>query len=197
MLAVIVKELQKTLKDIEADKARTRKNLETAVRIEGFRLMWRLKKELEEGRAGANVFNPLTEIAKRMGKPVNRKPLSKLAVAVRCSAGRMRGTFMVSVGFLDTGTRAISKSWRRIVEKQQEGATTSFTEDRRRAILNVGTTTRKRGDKAAKYFFLRKSTTSFRTPPRPILEPFIASQKSNIEANIVQNFERKMKGERI
>jgi hypothetical protein len=111
----------------------------------------------------------------------------------------------MSVGFLDANdaltyhksSANISKSWKRIAQKAQEGATTPFTEDRRRAILSMGMSLRKRGMPEAKYFFLRPSTKAFKTPPRPIIEPFWRAHEAETARNVLINFERKMRGERI
>jgi hypothetical protein len=56
---------------------------------------------------------------------------------------------------------------------------------------------RKRKAPEAKYFFLRKTTTTFKTPKREIIEPFLNAHKGMIGPNVVANFERKLRGERI
>ncbi len=48
-----------------------------------------------------------------------------------------------------------------------------------------------------KYYFLRKATSTLTTPPRPIIVPFWSAHKGEAERNIVSNFNRKMRGERI
>jgi len=202
---IVYRNLEQVVKEALAYEERAKKASGDALKVEGFRLMNELKEDLRQGRAGGSVFSPLTEIAKRMRKPINRKPLSRLAMAVRYSAGLIGGNHAMSVGFLDANdaltyhksSANISKSWKRIAQKAQEGATTPFTEDRRRAILSMGVSLWKKKVPEAKYFFLRSSTKAFKTPPRPIIEPFWRAHEAETERNVLINFERKMRGERI
>lgn len=64
-------------------------------------------------------------------------------------------------------------------------------------IALFGAEKKKAGDSEAKYFFLRKSTTSFRLPPRGIIDAFWERHKEEATANIKENYERILKGERI
>lgn len=196
---LVVKELDRTVNEIRGAAQKVQKASQTALKVEGFRLMNLLKEDLRQGQAGAGAFDPLTEIARRLGKRKNRKPLSRLAVAVRYAAETRNQSFAVAIGFLEGGTRAkrVSKSWTRIARAVQEGFAAPITEEKRRAILDVGESLRKRKAREAKYFFLRKTTTVFKTPPRPIIEPFLAAHRNEIGPNVMAAFERKMKGERI
>lgn len=207
MISFVVKNIEKTVKEIQAYGELTRKSASGALKVEAYRLTGLLKLEIGAGKAGGEAFSPLTEIAKRMGKPINRKPLSRLKGAVRYAAGEINGNPAVEVGFIEGlntrqgagGVRAsrVGKSWLKIAAAAQEGGETPFTEERRRAILSVGASLKKRRDPMAKYFFLRRGKTSFRTPPRPIIEPFWRAHEAETLRNVLQNFERKMRGERI
>jgi hypothetical protein len=195
---IVYRNLEQVVKEALGYADRAKKASGDALKVEGYRLMRELKEDLRQGKAGGSVFSPLTEIAKRMRKPINRKPLSKLATAIRYSAGLMGGNPTVSVGFLDAGTKKISKSWMRIAQKAQEGGETPYTYEKRMALYAMGQRLKKRGDPAAKFFFLlRKSRDVFKTPPRPIIEPFWNAHWSETERNVLINFERKMRGERI
>ena len=48
-----------------------------------------------------------------------------------------------------------------------------------------------------KYFALRKTTTRFHTPARPIIDPFWAAHRFETLSNIRANYRRKIAGERI
>lgn len=90
----------------------------------------------------------------------------------------------------------VSKSWKRIAEAQQKGFTSEITEGRRRYFRNLGLLIDKRS-KFRKYFFLRKETSKFVTPARPIMDPFWDAHKRKAWHNIRENYRRKMRGERI
>lgn len=173
------------------------KSAEMAAKRMGFLLMKSLKAELKKGAPGGYRFSPLSEIAKRVGKgAMGRKPLSRLALAVRYWSRRHGKNLEVSVGFPDTGT---SKSWLRIAKAQQEGSTLTITEDRRRALAAVGAKLKagKRTRDISKYFFLKPTTTSVKIPARPIIEPFWRKHQRKAASYIQRLFERKMRGQRI
>jgi hypothetical protein len=197
MITAVFKELQKTVKDIQADKARTTKAMETAVKVEGYRLMKILKEQLKAGKPGGSELDPLTEIGKRYGKPINRKPLSRLAPTIRYGVERRGDGMVVGIGFVDYGSKKLSKSWLRIAEEQQEGAVKAISEERRKGIISIGVSLARRKDPTAKFFFLRKTTQTAKIPPRPIIDPFVSAHLKESERIIVSNFERKMRGERI
>jgi hypothetical protein len=213
---IIIRDLDKTVKDIEAEEARTKKAAETAVRRVSFNLMKSLKEEIRAGAPGGRSFAPLTEIAKRMfSGGANRAPLEKLAKPVRVRFSRSGNNFISSLGYLtedilDPSIKSadrISKSWARIVGLHTEGGTIPVTDEMRRDILRWGLVFRKgvllagsssrKMNKLARVFFLRPSTTTFKIPARPILEPFQARYQSSIGQNIISKFEQEMKGERI
>jgi hypothetical protein len=50
------------------------------------------------------------------------------------------------------------------------------------------------GDKP---FFLKRSTRVFKTPARPIIDPFWQRHQRDLRSQITRNFKKKMAGERI
>jgi len=202
---LVAKDIDKTLRDIKAEKTRVRRAGEIASRVEGFRLMKLLKEEIRAGRPGGMRLSPLTQIARRTRRKLNRKPLERLAVPVRYRASRGGDKYTVQVGYLteDIGNAAvksrnrISKSWARIVKFQQEGGSIPVTPDLRRALIDIGARLKKRRVREANVFFLKKSTRRLQVKPRPIIAPFWRAYRREAERNIERNFERKMRGERI
>ena len=178
----------------KADKAR-RKAGQTAVKVEGYRLMKVLKGEMRAGAPGGRKLEPLRVISG--GKP-NRKPLAALARnAVRYMAMGRGAHFQVSVGFLFVKS---SHSWVRIAARQQEGFTTAAdsiaaggTATLRQSFIRRGSALGKKNARS-KYFFLRKSTKELRTPARPVIDPFWAAHELEAERNIISNFNRKLAG---
>lgn len=97
---------------------------------------------------------------------------------------------------------SVSGSWRGLAKKHQEGFTEELTERRREYFAGWGAEISKStfgGKKSRRraVFFLRKETRRMRTPARPILEPFWASERGDARINIRVNFRRKLRGERI
>lgn len=179
----------------EAIKAR--KASMAAAKVEGYRLMRLMKDELRQAAPGGNTFSPLSVI--RSGKLTGgRNPLSKMAFAPRYATVKQIEQTKTMIGFLSI---KLSKSWMRLAEKHQDG----FSVDPD-SFAWGGTTLRKlfarQGarikDKAvARYYFLRKSTKELKTPARMIVQPFWAKHQTESAQQIVSNFERKMRGERI
>ena len=183
--------LEKTLK---AESRRQEKALETAVKVEGFRLMRLLKKEIQAGAPGGKRFQSLSYLSRAWGgkgrlRP--NKPLRALAVAVRYLV--QNNPFSMRIGWVGP---QVSNSWKRIAEMQQEGFEISPSTIRRRSFARLGGAMSKRSQ-ARKYMFLRKSTQQLKTPARPIMDPFWQAQRRRAWLNIRENYRRKMKGERI
>lgn len=202
------KEIKKKL-DV-ADKKRVKAG-ETATRVRAFKLWEELAKEIRRGGAGGNTHSPLTAIARRyQGKFVTRKPFTKLhstsgagqkaktrgILPVRYNAGRVGGQFKAEVGFIDTKQGRLSKSWKEIAKKQQEGFTIPATEKKRAFLARIASKFSGRS-RLKKYFFLKKSTRQFKIPARPIIDPFWAAHRADAARKIIRDFERKMAGERI
>lgn len=196
MLKATVKGFTRIEKTLKTENRRQEKALNTSIKVEGFRLMRLLKKQIRAGAPGGKKFNPLTFLSrawsgkgKRLGP---NKPLRRLALAVRYFVKDQR-PFDMRVGWVGPKT---SKSWKRIAEKQQEGFTGQTTESLRETFRGMGSRMSKRSV-ARKYMFIRKSTARFKTPARPIMEPFWAAEHDRAWKNIQRNFRLKLKGQRI
>jgi len=200
MINPAIRVIENNVKQIAIDRERAVKAFETASRVEGYRLMKLLKADLMSGKIAGSTTAPLGEIAKAMGKPKNRAPYRKLARLVGYKARRTGSKYSVWVGWLGMRQRGdfrLSKSYERILTRMQEGAQYDIPDDLRRTLAQYGATRRRRNDPKAKYFFLRKTTTRFRLPPRPAIDRFRAAHLEESRRQVVRNFERKMKGERI
>ncbi|MBW2599939.1 MAG: hypothetical protein JRC60_07690, partial [Deltaproteobacteria bacterium] len=102
----------------------------------------------------------------------------------------------VNVGLVDTRQEKLSKSWVKIFAMQQEGYTQQITRAARRYLARAGGEMPK-GSKLRKHMFLRKGTTTFKTPARPIIDPFYLKWHRLSSMRIEANFDKKMRGERI
>lgn len=183
---------------MKAADAATRKAGETAVKVEAFRLAGVLKRELKAGAPGGRGVAPLRVISRGTR---NRKPLARLAPAVRYWSTRTPTGLAASVGFGGAGKAATSAAWLRIAARLQEGYVTPAGAPRahgtlRQYFVRIGASMGK-GSRLRRYYFLRKATGALTTPARPIIAPFWAAHRSETERNIVSNFNRKMRGERI
>ena len=196
----IIKNLNEFKRDLGMEDQRRIKAAHTAVRVEAFALMKALKTEIRSGAPGGKSFTPLTEIAKafRRGKKAKaQKPLYRLAAPVRYRVDKNQGNMAAHVGWVDTGKQKASSSWQGIVKMQQTGRQLPISGHIRESMLKLGQKMKKQGIPEAKYLFLRKSTTDFDIPARPIMAPFWEAHESQSEQNIIANFARKMRGERI
>jgi hypothetical protein len=101
-------------------------------------------------------------------------------------------------------------TWRRLAKKHQQGFTTPTCEP---YFRNQGKSTEEylrevgsridhkmfggRKSLRRNVFFLRKGTSSLRTPARPIIDPFWDTHRSEAMAKIRRDFRLKMMGHRI
>lgn len=198
-VALIFKNLREFRQDLKKEDLRRKKSAYTATRVEAFRLTKELKAEIRGGSPGGQTFDPLSEIARRTsGKGLKRSPLKRLAIPVRYAVSKTGDNTVISIGYVDPGRGpGVSKSWKRIAEFQQTGGMVRIPEERRGALAEIGARLQRRRKPEARFFFLRKGTTQFRVPPRPIIEPFWRAHENEAFRNIKANFKRKMKGERI
>ncbi len=186
-----------------ADKSRL-KAASTAMRIEAYRLRQALKSEIKAGDPGGIPFAPLSIIARAVRKDIERKPLAKLATKVRywqtprgISIGFNAGS-VISANGAAYKSNQLSRSWIRIARKQQEGFNLQLPPIARVVLRHEGARLKKQGWAGeAKYYFLRKTTTVAHVPARNIIEPFWAAHRAGAAVNIVKNFNRKMRGEKI
>jgi len=193
MLNVTVRGLTKLKRDLKVEGKRANKAMVTATRVEAFRLAKVMRQEIRKSAPGGDRFAPLSYLARRGYKRLKPdKPLAALARAVRYQV-RDRDPLDIRVGF--TGLRT-SATWKRIARKQQEGFTETMPEMKREMFADIGGRLGKRS-KVRKYMFLERSTRTFTTPARPILEPFWEAHRSEAMLKIRDNFRRKMRGQRI
>lgn len=185
----VIKGIENLAKSLSAENQRQHKALNAAIRIEGFRLMSEMKKGIRAGSPGGSAFPPLSFIQQRLGR--NKKPLSKLAIAVRYNIV-VKDPIEFAVGF--TGPQ-ISKSWKRIATRNQDGFSFAVGEKRRKFFAEVGASLKKNQHRAV--FFLRADTTRFKIPSRPIIVPFWERHKSEAVQNISKNYQTKLVGGRI
>lgn len=191
------------LKEFEADNQNRIKAGQTAVKVEGFRLMRLLQSQVKTSSPGGKTFSPMTEIAKSIsGSAIKHKnkPLYNLYKAIRYNAAGDNSHYKVEIGATDTRRERLSQSWKNIFTETQQGVVKQVTDSMRKRLIALGETLKEKRGKAkgrAKFFFLKPTTTQFKTPARDIIDTFLNANESNIMPNIRSNFERKIRGERI
>ncbi|MDA8139027.1 MAG: hypothetical protein M0036_10275 [Desulfobacteraceae bacterium] len=205
----VIKNLDRALLQVKAARVDALKAEDTAVRVEGFRLMRVLRAEIRKGAPGGRQFAPLSMIRRTLGaggRLRGNNPLQRLSRAIGYEVAA-RSPAALKIGFVG---RASSDAWRRIAAAQQAGFETSADEPyfRRRNIsireylagqggLVDRTMFGGRKSRRRNVFFLRKSTQRLKTPARPIIEPFWQAHEPEARRNIRSNFIRKLRGERI
>jgi hypothetical protein len=218
-----IKGIQKVLKSVDQAEKANQKAMRTAIRVEGFRLRNLMKKEIKQGRPGGLQWSPLSYIAAsnpgidarfKSGPAALRKrnrnrPLAALHYGVHYDVTRdNQNPFMAYVGFGEpyqagswakkqSGSNlAYSKSWRRLARIHQEGFSADIDKGDRRWFAYKGGKLSKR-TATRKFYFIRKDRHSFKTPARPIIQPFLLAYRNEALRNIGINFRRKLKGDRI
>lgn len=217
-----IKGIGRISRDLEQARKQEEKALQTAIKVEGFRLRKQLKLEIARGKPGGIPFAPLTFLgrhtkasnirgrdqARQFGSyRAKKKALRRLGTAVRyyIPSG---GPWRMLIGWVGPG---VSKAWKKLARIHQEGFETPVTPELRRRFRRAGAALKGRWtgslgrsgarvmteNKNAKFFFLRKETRVLRTPARPILDPFWRAHRKEAERNIRRNWTRKLRGERI
>lgn len=192
-------------KSLRAESKRQKRALNTAIKVEGFQRLKKLREEVKQGRPGGSAYrHPLSELAQRTKtgrKKKNTTPLSKVAKLLRYKTTTRDGSLQLSFGFTDGNKKPLKNSWKKLLIKHQQGTDVLYQKSRSelgRAFARIGGRLKKRGDPDAQYFFLKKSTgRKLDIPERPIIEPFWARYDKAAKQNIARNFRRKMRGERI
>jgi len=92
-----------------------------------------------------------------------------------------------------------SRKWRWLAAEHQAGFTKQITPAQRRWIINRGADLVRRMDPDdMQYintpFFLKRTTTNFTTPPRPIIDPFWRVHERQAWAEVQHYFSEKLKG---
>jgi hypothetical protein len=192
-ITATLKGAKKFNKKIGAEKKRQKKAFDTAMRVEAFRLMKLLKKEISAGAPGGKKFKDLSYIARRLRYRGRNAPMKTFAKAVRYHIAD-RDPIELHIGF--AGPK-VSKRWKYLAKKQQEGFDSGdMPEGRRRYLARIGGRLGARA-KGKKFLFLKKSTRRFKTPARPMIAPFWDGHQAQAWRNVRRNFKRKLKGERI
>ncbi len=189
----------------KADDVR-KKSAETAAKVEAYRLSRLMKSDIKSGQAGARRQAALRYIS-NSNPGRKRAPFNRLHLAVRywVDGGKLiKGAAtekVISVGFFGYGSKYYdpSNSWLKIADIMQEGGSTSITSARRKMYARQAGKWEKNNKYSMmrKFYFLRKSTTAGVLPPRPVIDPFWRANKAEAQRNIMANFEKKMRGERI
>ena len=201
MLKVTVRGLKNLQKDLKVESQRQIRALTTAIKVEGFRLRKELVKEIKKGAPGGQRFAPLTWVARawHQGKGNWRanKPLAALTKGIFVHFSK--ASMAVEVGWV--GPRS-SVTMRRLAKQHQEGFTGplgsgKYSGDFKRGFFASKAARMSNRSQGRKYLFIRKSTTSFRTPARPIMDPFWDKHEKEAWPNIKRNFKLKMQGKRI
>lgn len=193
MISMMVQNMAEVRTWLKTSKGKEIKTLQTAMKVEGYRLMRLLKTEIKGASPGGKTFAPLTELAKRTtARRSKGSPLKRLAIPVRYNV-RPQEPYTVEIGYVDTRRGRISKSWKKIAEAVQEGRTFPVT-DRLRAYLGMVGAPHKKGEQS---YVLKKATKTLKIPSRPIILPFWRAHEREAFQKIKINYERKMRGERI
>jgi hypothetical protein len=178
----------------EGDSPRALKN---AIRTEGFSLRATLMQAIRAGKPAPGVHLPELSI---IARTINRKggirqhlPLLRIASAVTYDVDAALGT--MRVGF----TRR-SAAWARTAAKrQQEGFTRPVTPAMREYFAARGSARREnrrwKSRRLGNPLMLRKSTTRFKIPPRPVIDPFWRHQEKTSLERIRANFRLIMRGQ--
>lgn len=191
MLKMTIMGLKGLDKVLRARMDQERKALNTAVRVEGFRLRKQLVREIRQGRPGGRTFAPRTYLSKAYSGRPAQPALARLALGIRYFLPR-RDPIEMHIGW--TGPQ-VSKSWKRLAVRHQTGFIEPVDPARRRYLIKVIAQKSPRSD--YRRYIPRESTTHFKTPARPIIAPFWQAHKAEAERNIRANYRRKLKGERI
>lgn len=175
------------------EKKKQKKAMYTALRVEGFRLAMKLKKEIRAGAPGGHRLKKLSFLARlrKSGRLKPDKPLVGLAAALRYKAKYSPMEFRFG-----WDVPGVSDSWRYIAKSAARGYSFDISPARRVMLARKGAALGKRSS-ARPYHFLKKSTTSAQVPPREIMAPFWSDNYMDAKRNIRKNFRRKMRGERI
>lgn len=202
-----VKGVNKLRRKLKRMHERSEKSLQTATRVEAFRLSRELKREIRAGAPGGVRLARLSFLARRSGiNPRRLRPDRPLAGFARNVGYQVsdRNPYTVKVGFV---RRTASPSVRKLVRMHQEGF--SFGEGSREGTQRTGMDERKRSRfrrvggslsqraMGRRQMFLRKSTRRFGSPARPIIDPFWRAHRAEAVRNIQSNFRKKMRGERV
>lgn len=192
MINVKLNGLTRLERFLKSEQKEEKKALSTAIKVEGFRLIKLLRAQIRQGAPGGKRFVPLSFIARYESPRRRNRPLASLARMVRSYVPRTQDP---EFHFGWTGPR-VSRSWKRIAEKQQEGFTARIT-DEQWAWLRRKSISKRVPKRYQIYFRIPIKRKTFTTPARPILDPFWEMSRETAWRNIKNNYIRKRRGERI
>lgn len=191
MLQTSVNGLTGLEKALEAYGEQNRKALRDAIKGAAWRMADLMRREVSAGHAGGRRFDDLTMIGRYTRYGGKNTPLKGMAPAIRYWMERNDPPTAL-VGW--TGPK-ISRTWRRYGRMHQEGFEVPILPGGRKAMIEQGMRMSKRS-KYRKYFFLRKTTTKFKTPARPVIDPFWAAHRDDAERTVREFYRLKMAGKR-
>ena len=214
-----LKNLERLGNAVKSEEKSVDKALNSGIKVEGYRLTRLLIREIRAGAPGGRPLKPLTNLAKYKAskgvfKNTGRKPFTRLFGTRRAgdagSQGLSRGTlpvrydsredhqgFHLHFGFVDTKKEPLSDSWKQLMTMHQKGFQSKASPRMKQWIAKTGGAIWEDSPRRARPFFLRRTTNVFRTPARPIIDPFWKAHQSEAWLNIRDNFRKKMRGERI
>ena len=197
LLKMSIKGAKSAQAKIQRYKVSSEKAMNTAMKVEAFKLRNLLRRDLLRGNPGGADLAPLSHIARNIWRNKNRKPLAKLRPGVRYRVSKQK-PYTIEVGFVQpgAGSHKISNSWRRLADWHQKGFTRTITPRQRWWIVYRGAQLGK-VDGGDTPFFLRKTPRTLTTPARPIIDPFWRANQAKAQANIKKNFKAKLSGKRI
>jgi len=218
---VLIKGVEKTLRGIKQAEIQQLRNINTAFRVEGFKMKNELQQQIRDGSPGGFRWDPLTQLARRWFGRRKNNPLHKLARGIRYHVPNTPVPTL-QVGFVGPvnarqhalmvrsgiklgshgGYRGVavggmtSNSWRRLGRQHQKGFEKPITESQRSWLFKKANSMR-RSNPARRVFILKPTTTTFKTPPRLIIDPFWNARRAHTIRNIRENYHRKMRGVKI
>lgn len=185
----VIRGLENLEKLIDSTHRKADKALSDAIRGTAFRLRVMMQDEVSKGIVGGRRFKPLSMIGRYTRYRGADTPLKRMAKAIRYWV-KQNKPIEVRIGW--TGPM-ISKRWKRIAEAHQESFESPIRDPRRNYFRSIGKDLPMRS-KYRKYFFLKKTTTKFKTPARPIIEPFWNKHELWSKENVRNFFRIKMAG---
>lgn len=202
---VKIRGVRALLNDLDIHSKKGKKALETAIKVEGFRQLKRLRREVRAGTpAGKPYEKQLSAIARRTKRGTlkrNQVPLYRLARLLRYNVVYSGGELKFHFGFVNTNKRNLSGTYKQLLIKHQAGVDVLYTGSRTelgRRFARIGGRLKKKGDADAKFFFLRRTTgRTVNLPRRQIIDPFYERYRPEMIQNIRRNFRLKMAGKRI
>ncbi len=190
-LNIAVKGSGAVIRRVEREKRKKDKALQTAIKVESFRLQRVIRQGIRTASPGGQRLEAKTAIARRRnGRFENKKPFRGMASSVRYDFDPLKNE--ARIGW--TNRSAARLLW--LAERYQEGFETKVTPGMRRLFARRGAELSKQS-RLRKYFFLSKETKWMETPERQIIEPVFKSERGRIGRNIAKNFRLKMAGQRI